>query len=402
MSVKIDYVIGMPPSNPGSGDQMPTDDVMKESMPIVYVEPGEPEFELGFNVFRRKNTLTKFMKQLSNDYGVQLDETIHGKGIKIAYIADSFPTDTFQNEYGENFLESMTNVVSSGAADLVQMTGATSATKAISQIGAGFKEGGGVINETIGGILGAVGKGAEGVMGGLKKIPYIGNQANTVDKLLAGQRIDMPMVWKGSAFQPSYTMTIRLYNPDPGRVESTSKYIVAPLAALLLLGLPQVDEGSATYRWPYLHRFRSPGIYDIEPAYISSITVVKGGDQQQIAYTQRLGIVDVRIDFSSLYSSLVASKDTSLNRPTLKTYLDTLIETPKDVKSHATDLSGQLQAQEEGFQAAEEKMHQAAPTYTEVDPQQTGVIQQRINTELSTIAVKLSSQIPSGLKSSIL
>jgi hypothetical protein len=142
-----------------------------------------------------------------------------------------------------------------------------------------------------------------------------------IGSLAAGSRIDFPMVWKSSSFQPSYTMTVRLYNPDPTSKSMTKKYIIGPIAAIMLLGIPISEDGS-TYSWPYLHRVDSPGIYELDPAYIQNITIIKGGDQQQIAYNQRLGIVDVRIDFGSLFSSMLASnKRTTKTRPTLRKYL---------------------------------------------------------------------------------
>ena len=129
------------------------------------------------------------------------------------------------------------------------------------------------------------------------------------------------MVWKSSGFQPSYTLTVRLYNPDPGSRESTHKFITGPLAAIMLLGIP-ISTDTITFSWPFIHRIFSPGIYDLDPAFISNITVIKGGDQQQISYKQRLGIVDVRIDFGSLFSTMLATKGNPSNRPTLKKYLE--------------------------------------------------------------------------------
>ena len=55
------------------------------------------------------------------------------------------------------------------------------------------------------------------------------------------------------------------------------------------------------------------------------MTVVKGGDQQQIAYNQRLGIVDIRLEFAGLFTSLYHSTKTE-NRTTLKEYLKVLTE----------------------------------------------------------------------------
>jgi hypothetical protein len=121
-----------------------------------------------------------------------------------------------------------------------------------------------------------------------------------------------------------------LYNPNPADPESTKKYIAGPLAAILTLGLPRSDNGR-TYNWPFFHKIRSTGIYNLDPAIITNIAVIKGGDQQQIAYNQHLAIVDVRIDFSSLYNSILIEEggQTMTNRPTLRSYLDALTKNDK-------------------------------------------------------------------------
>jgi hypothetical protein len=163
----------------------------------------------------------------------------------------------------------------------------------------------------------------------------MGRLMNGLNSTLGGSRFDFPMIWTDSSFQPSYTMTVRLYNPDPASLEATKKYIIGPIAALLLLGLPLSDDNKgSTYNYPFLHKIKCPGIYFLNPCFISNISVIKGGDQQQIAYNQRLSIVDVRLDFGSLFSSMLASKYTNDKRPTLKSYLK-VMEEGKDL--HNTD-----------------------------------------------------------------
>ncbi|MCK5601514.1 hypothetical protein KAR91_06595, partial [Candidatus Pacearchaeota archaeon] len=138
--------------------------------------------------------------------------------------------------------------------------------------------------------------------------------------------VDFPQVWKNSGYTPSYTMTVRLYNPNPASLTATQKYIIGPLAALMLLGLPRSKDGS-TYNWPFLHQIRAPGIYNLNPAFIQNVAVIKGGDQQSIAWNQRLAMVDVRIDFGSLYNSILAGEEyDSEMRPTLRNYLAAMEE----------------------------------------------------------------------------
>ena len=157
-----------------------------------------------------------------------------------------------------------------------------------------------------------------------------GMLANAADAALAGGRIDFPQVWKGSGFSPSYTMTIRLYNPDPSDRETTNKYIAAPLAVLLTLSLPRVMQnvnGGYLYNWPFFCKISCPGIYFLNPCCISSVSIIKGGDQQSISWNQRLDIVDVRIEFTSLFNSMVVGNgnNSDRSRPNMKSYLDALL-----------------------------------------------------------------------------
>lgn len=324
-TTQINFVPGMPPSQPIDetiGDK--TNIVIKNSMPLVKIYPGIPSFTKGITLFTRGDAFASYSSLLAN-HGFTLGSYHHKNCLTLAYIADSFPTDTFSNEYGENFISEMANVASTGAASIAQMTGNRTATEALKSITNAAKKQGGAIG-TAGGML-AEGAGAIGDM--IKATPIAG-MAHIVDALAAGSRLDFPMIWKSSGFAPSYTMTIRLYNPNPGSVEATRKYIVGPIAALMLLGIPiSADPSGATYSWPFIHKIWSPGIYNLDPAFISNITVIKGGDQQQISFNQRLSVVDVRIDFGSLFSTMLAASSYNKTRPTLKSYIEAMSNSAK-------------------------------------------------------------------------
>jgi len=313
--IAIDPILGLPPTGYIS------DDLKMNSMPIAEVIPCTPEFRPGLSIFSLRNDWSKYQALLTNA-GYRLSKT----PLKLAFLADNFPTDTFSNEYGESFLQKMTDVASEGMASISQFFGSRKLTGLGSDITNALKK--------QGGLVGTVGGGLESATRGLKDFgttlakeggrlgqvaTRVGEVANT---LLSGARVDFPSVWKNSAYAPSYTMTVRLYNPNPESLEDTRKYIIGPIAAILLLGLPQSEDGN-TYNWPFFSKVKVPGIYNLSPAFISNIAVIKGGDQQQIAFNQRLGIVDVRIDFGSLYNSILVGGK-GRERPTLKTYLQAM------------------------------------------------------------------------------
>ena len=400
----IDYIIGMPPANL----EAQTNTVMENAMPLCRIYPGLPSFTKGMTLFQRiaafqngqaeqegsiqqKSNKRMTYKSLLNQYDFDLNQPKSNGCLTIAYQADSFPTDSFTNEYGENFLQKFTDVASEGAASIAQMMGARSGTEAIEKILAnvpmgeeiqsGLKQAGSMLRNII----------PSSVMGGV----------DITNRLAAGSRIDFPMVWKTSGFQPSYTMTVRLYNPNPGNPETTKKYIVAPIAALMLLGIPYSQDG-ITYSWPFIHRIVSPGIYDLDPAFISNITVIKGGDQQQIAYTQKMGIVDVRIDFGSLFSSMLASgKDIDRTRPTLRKYLKSLEDQKYGVQNFST--KGQTQEQVAQFQNQQNIANKAqsiietrdqAPLVTQPTADEIQNPPNRITTAVRNIADNLINRLP--------
>ncbi len=327
MAIPLNFVLGMPPTS------WTTKSVVENSMPTAMITPCKPNFKTGLQLFGLDQApgyaeYTKILKGL----GFEIPQGgVHGNtGIKVAFVADSFPTDTFTNEYGESFLDKFTQMASSGLAEMSQFLGASTATEAMSNLASAMGP-----DSFMGKAAGGMASGASKMKSKLDTASRSGKAgAGVASKLLSvvnaglsGARVDFPKVWKNSAFEPSYTMTIRLYNPSPGNPELTRKYIVGPLAALLALGLPRGTEDNSGYQWPFLCKIRAKGIYDINAAFITNISVIKGGDQQSIAWNQALSIVDVRLDFGSLFNSILIEQtptSAGVDRPTLHSYLNVL------------------------------------------------------------------------------
>jgi len=303
-------------------------------MPIATIIPCRPNFTAGLTLFRVSADWATYEKALNN---LGYETT---RPIKVAFLADNFPTDTFTNDYGETFLQKFTDIASQGMAQLAQMAGASTGTQGMINLGQMMSQAGqdteGILKTALmgaGSAASGLGRGAEKLIRSLNKSEgfgrLIGGKADLINKLVAGHRVDFPQVWRNSAFSPSYTMTVRLYNPKPSNKESTKKHIIGPLAVLLCLAIPRSSDGQ-TFNWPFFHKVHCSGIYGLDPAVITNIAVVKGGDQQQIADNQSLAIVDVRIDFGSLYNSMLVEDGdgkTITNRPTLRSYLEALEKT---------------------------------------------------------------------------
>lgn len=322
-NIKIPETIGLPPSG-----WIP-DYFIKNTLPVVEITPCSPSFDSGsLNVFRLTSNWREYDNLLKFHGYERPNQT---QSIRLAMIADSFPTDTFTNEYSETFLEGMANTASAGASQIAQMFGANSATQVIRNLSTAMERSGGAMGMAGSALGGALnfGKGAVDALLNKENPSMIRNMGHLINKSLAGQRIDFPMLWQNSAFSPSYTFTVRLYNPMPGDREMTNKYIIAPLAAILCLGLPKGT--GETYNWPFFHRMKVPGLWSLPSAAISNVTVVKGGDQQQIAYNNRMAMCDVRVDVISLYGSIIATTAdvAETGRPTLKSYLNNMLDEKK-------------------------------------------------------------------------
>jgi hypothetical protein len=318
-------IFGLPPSSHVS------DTMIINSMPVMDITPCKPQFDAGLTLFRIDPDWDTYLTILKNHEFV-----LSQKSLKFAYIADNFPTDTFTNEYGETFLQSFTDIASSGVQQIVQMSGERDVLSAGDVMGKQVETMGTAMGGTAGDIISGAGKGAQSMVAALNNLKNnlaakgetMKDMVGTIDKLIGGARVDYPQIWKNSGYTPSYTATIRLYNPNPGNINSTRHHIIGPLAAILCLACPR-SQDSKTYNWPFFHKIKTPGVYNLDPAVITNVTVVKGGDQQQISFNKRLAMLDVRIDFTSLYGSMVLEEDKIdrfTTRPTVRKYLDSLEE----------------------------------------------------------------------------
>lgn len=156
----------------------------------------------------------------------------------------------------------------------------------------------------ISGVAGELSGGAEKAMKWTsKQVGKLGRAGRIATKVLSQPgKVDFPTIWKGSSFDASYEINIRLYNPMP-KDEILQQYLVVnPLIALSMFVTPWSDDGDF-YQWPFMMRFNIAGLVHLKAAYCSSMTVVKGGDVNDIAWNQRAGTVDVRMSINSVYST---------------------------------------------------------------------------------------------------
>ena len=335
-------VFGYPPDN----ILEKTNQQMYNSFPVATFLPCKPNLSFGVEMFVLQDEWEEYVGLLEK-HGYSLPNNGQDKGIRVAFLADNFPTDSFTNEYGENVLQGATDALSNITGTLAQISGSTSgsalAAKAMRMTGdiadiglAAAGLGSGTTGkDTAENIIKATRIAYEKTAATLGSSGAAGTKLLTAfDRILGGARLDFPSLWKASAFQPSYSLTVRLFNPYPQNPEATRKYIIGPITALMLLACPRTIDGG-TYTWPWFQKISCPGIFDLDPSMITSLTVIKGGDQQQISFQNNMGIVDVRIDIGSLYNTMVSSEqeDKVGGRPTVRKYAENMEKQKPNVYS---------------------------------------------------------------------
>jgi hypothetical protein len=133
---------------------------------------------------------------------------------------------------------------------------------------------------------------------GLKNIG--GKLSEHILSLAMGNRPIFPNVWSNSSFSCGYNYSIRLYNPNPANRFLHMQNIVKPLCALLTLVIPYNEKGN-TYTSPLYAKVESPGLFQIPAGMITNMSVIRGGDDNAIAFNGRPSLIDVRFSITPLY-----------------------------------------------------------------------------------------------------
>lgn len=321
-------IIGLPPLA-YLGDDETTDRVMNrvlQSMIVLELYPGYPEYtglnNGDMNIFKIDTAKgeEKF-KTILNESGAEALKT----PLKIAIQNDVSISESWSNDFGESRFEEMANIGSSLAREVRYITGQDSLTSAIGSLsnsaigaaaGAGMSD---AITEMMSGfndkLMGA-GHAIEGKIGS-------SSTGKGLLQLASGSRVDFPMVWQGCGFSPSYSFTVRLYNPYPKDDEAYYKFIIRPMANLLAFAIPMADS-NFTMGFPIVCKVNCPGLFGLEAGYVSNIDIIKGGESNDISFKQRPGTVDVRLTLGSLYASMISKGEFNVveDRPTIGSYIN--------------------------------------------------------------------------------
>lgn len=317
-------VIGWPGAVNGDGlpDGADMSDLIKNTMPTALITPCTQSGHLGLDIYQVSPAWGEYTEYLGA-YGISSKSS--NNFLTVMYQEISPMGEVYTNNFSQSMIfGGMQEGLSGIAGEAMYVTGKNipQNIEALSKMG------------------GAVGEMAKLVQGGLDKGTtafgnLIGNQdvaKQVAAGLLSGQKIDFPMMWRGSGFSAQYDLTIRLYCPDTDNPNHYETLIVAPLTSLLLLALPKTED-NYTYRWPFLVKLNIPGIVNLEAGYVSNLSVIKGGDVNDRAWTGRPNIIDLRLTIAPLYNVALATKiQPQSSQPNLLNEVNALLKKRSTIK----------------------------------------------------------------------
>ena len=337
MGAKVPQIIGLPGGwksgylgGPDCEPEVDSVEYMKlvtANLPILQVQVCKAEYSKGMELYKLITAMDEYAGALEA-HEITLTDTTH---LNIACHNLTNPSESYSNSFSPNSVaEQASNIGTEAMQDISFITGKTKIAGDDSLLSA-IEDQNGLLGSLAGGINEQYKKAqawaqSDGGNVGLKRM--INKMMDTANHM--GSRLDFPLMWRSSNYSASYNITTRLFNPIPASDKMYENFIVGPLGAILMLGLPRSDDGDL-YQWPFLHSISIPGLFRLMACYVSNITVSKGGDSVDISALvkghMRPNMIDVQITFTSLYNVMPFVMDASQQnefRPTLLSELDAL------------------------------------------------------------------------------
>lgn len=289
-------------------------DAMDSSLQIAKIVPMDTQISKSINIYQGKNAWEEYVKYLEAH---DISPGVNNGYINVVCSQITPLSETYTNEFGQSELAGgLQSIMNGKMAEVAFATGWNSDTiKNASQ-----KDG------VIGWLAAGADKGI-GVLGDLMG-SFAGDQNRRDFEDFArnpAQKIDIPSMWKGNSFSAQYELSIRLYCYNVNNDDEYNSKIVASLGAILQFVCPRSKQGKF-YQWPFLMSFKIPGLVDLPLAYCSNLTVLKGGDVNDLSWKYRPNMVDLRMTINTVWGVTVNSF-TPLNdssRPTVLHELQTL------------------------------------------------------------------------------
>lgn len=320
--MKLPQYIGHP-SNSNAPNQAALDSgidfqtKITQSLQIAYIQPLDTQISKDINIYTGRKAWDDYVKLLGAN-GVSAPETIKGRPDHIACVCSVLTpfSETYSNEYGqsdmlrplqsfnENGILQDASFIAGGL-DVETLKGKqNSVANAVGNMLDWTATGAGTVSGYLADLIGADGASVSASV-------YEG-VANPATKL------DVPTLWRGNSYSCSYDLSIKLTCFNARNDSDFGNNIVAPLIALLQFVAPR-SQGGKFYKWPFLMKLTIPGTVYMPLGYCSSMTVLKGGDVNDISWCGRPNMVDVRMSITSVYNTCVNAENGNIDsdRPSL-------------------------------------------------------------------------------------
>jgi len=295
---ELPEIIGMPPmdtyvdnwdnNNPKNSDE----ELALRTFPILEIKPMKQKIAVGTELYQLDDGLGEFNMFLQTNGGYTLNSKSKDR-LKVCYLHTSPFSETFTNDFGPSAIANITSPMSESYQEVAMLGG-----------------------EQIGKVLGTIGETADNwirKLAGDATADKLEGALQTaretkVGKILEsvgrGGKLNFPTVWKASSYSPSYDITVRLFNFFAGNEDSYRRLVLGPLMAFMAFVLPRSEDGN-TYKWPLHCRVTVPGHFDMVGGYIKSLSIVKGGDVNDVGWNMRPSTIDLRISFGDIYNTMV-------------------------------------------------------------------------------------------------
>ena len=248
--------------------------------------------------------------------------------LEVALSSTSSPVvQTYTNQYGDSEILQSINALGNKATEILNLTGKSGISEFKSALDNSQDRT--KTKQILSKILGGYEKGREMVESvstqladttGIRQFAGIGDAVSQWMETPWG-KIGWPQMWKNCHFQSSFQLQTKLYCYNTNSDQDYKDLIEAPLAALELFVTPRSKTG-ILYTAPYVLQFEIPGMIYMPIAYVSSMTVTKGGNNSDWGQTGRPNQIDISMEIQNIYgvsTNSPAGVDTKYKyRPTIR------------------------------------------------------------------------------------
>jgi hypothetical protein len=329
MSLVVPQIIGWPGAvsgkvtdNADNGTEM-ADHIIR-TMNLAYIRPCIMSGGAGTEIWEAVPAMDLYKDYLNKGAGVTNIEKFskNPDGITVAFQHMSPVSESYSNDFSQNSLLAGLTSGNQNLQDIGMLMGAEGSYDKLKKKSEGTKYKG-----IFDGIEEMQQKAVDMSerMGGDSLKTFTKDTTELMKKF--DHKIDFPMMWRGSSFSTSYNLMIRLYNPIPLNDDYYERLIIAPLMALLAFVCPKSTDGK-TWTYPFIMKFSIPGRADLRAAYCSNISVVKGGDVNDVAYNSRPNMIDINMTINPVHSvKLFSTEELTSDAPSLKREVEDALKT---------------------------------------------------------------------------